>query len=421
MPRTVSSAEVGVGAGEHAVLFYERDSDLAETVAGYLAGVLRAWGVAIVIATEGHRRAFGRELAAAGVDLAAGGEQAVVWLDAGEVLARFMPAGGIDAEAFDREVGAVVTKAAATGRPVCVYGEMVQLLWDGGQVVAALELERLWNELIAEQRCSLMCAYRSSSVSGVEHAEALQRVCELHSSVLHAPAGGVVPSGDGRSLGAEVLADFLPEPKAPRDARRFVTDTLRRKGHDAGLINDAQLVVSELATNAVIHACSAFSVGVRSSHRAARLSVRDASRRRPVIPDRASETGRGGRGLRLVAALAADWGVEAATTGKTVWAELEPRASHAPVRVVPTIFAADPPVPGRSTPRNGREWRSELSALYRQVADTLERSAELAERHAGQEQQRGPGHQRAAEVERQRAQRAREAVRRARALASRMG
>lgn len=200
-----------------------------------------------------------------------------------------------------------------------------------------------------------------------------------------------------------------------------MTDTLRRKGHDAGLINDAQLVMSELATNAVIHARSAFCVGVRSSHRGARLSVRDASRRRPVIPDRASETGRGGRGLRLVAALAADWGVlEAATTGKTVWAELEPRASHAPVRVVPTLFPADPPVPGRSTPRNGREWRSELSALYRQVADTLERSAELAEQHAGKEQQRGPGHQRVAEVERQRAQRAREAVRRARALASRM-
>jgi hypothetical protein len=257
-------------------------------------------------------------------------------------------------------------------------------------------------------------------VSGVEHGEALQRVCELHSSVLHAPAGGVVPSVDGRSLGAEVLADFLPEPKAPRDARRFVSDTLRRKGHDAGLINDAQLVVSELATNAVIHARSAFSVGVRSSHRGARLSVRDASPRRPVIPGRASETGRG-RGLRLVAALAADWGVlEAATTGKTVWAELEPRASHAPVRTVPTLFPADPPVPGRSTPRNGREWRSERSALYRQVADTLERSAELAEQHAGQEQQRGPGHQRAAKIERQRALRAREAVRRARALASRM-
>lgn len=129
-------------------------------------------------------------MVAAGVDLGAGGGQAVVWLDAGEVLARFMPAGGIDAEAFDREVGAVVTNAAATGRPVCVYGEMVQLLWDGGQVVAALELERLWNELIAEQRCSLMCAYRSSSVSRIEHAESLQRVCELHSSILHAPAAG---------------------------------------------------------------------------------------------------------------------------------------------------------------------------------------------------------------------------------------
>jgi hypothetical protein len=41
MPTMVSSAGVGVGAGEHEVLFYDDDADLAQVVAGYVAGALR--------------------------------------------------------------------------------------------------------------------------------------------------------------------------------------------------------------------------------------------------------------------------------------------------------------------------------------------------------------------------------------------
>ncbi len=176
---------MGAWAGDHFVQFYEDDSGLAELVGGHLAGAVKAGGVAIVIATEAHRRAFGARLAAAGIDLArADREEAVVWLDATEVMARFVPARGIDVEAFRREVGAVVAQAAASAGPVRVYGELVQLLWDAGRVVAALELEALWNDLVREHHCSLMCAYRRSSVSGCGHAGALQRVCELHSSVL---------------------------------------------------------------------------------------------------------------------------------------------------------------------------------------------------------------------------------------------
>lgn len=183
--RAGGTGDVGAGAGDHFVQFYERDSALAQLVGGYLARAIQAGGVAIVIATEAHRRAFGARLAEAGIDLPrAEREQLVVWLDAGEVLARFMPAGGIDVEAFGREIGSVVAQGAAMGRPVRVYGEMVQLLWEAGMVVAAVELEELWDDVVREHHCSLMCAYRRSSVSGCEQAGALQRVYGLHSSVL---------------------------------------------------------------------------------------------------------------------------------------------------------------------------------------------------------------------------------------------
>jgi hypothetical protein len=67
---------------------------------------------------------------------------------------------------------------------------------------------------------------------------------------------------------------------------------------------------------------------------------------------------------------------------------------------------------------NGRVDRAELTALYLRVADTLERSAELAELHAIRHQHNGRGW--AVAVELERANRAREAARRGRALASRL-
>jgi serine/threonine-protein kinase RsbW len=246
----------------------------------------------------------------------------------------------------------------------------------------------LWNEVIGEHRCSLMCAYRSSSVSGDDYSEALARVCELHSMVFHAP----------------VSARFLPDSTAPRAAHHFVTDTLRRSGHAMALVNCAQLAVSESTTNAVIHARTAFSVAAQSSHQGVRVSVRDASPRQPVICDRASNRS-AGYGLRVVAALATDWGVKATGQGKTVWGQLQPNVP--PAHLLRWL-----------DPLSVRAGRSERSETYRRVADTLERSAVLLEPHVCDE--RDNGRQLAAVAELQRAERAREAAHRARDLASRM-
>jgi hypothetical protein len=81
--------------------------------------------------------------------------------------------------------------------------------------------------------------------------------------------------------------------------------------------------VTELATNAVIHARSPFSVTTRAAESGVRVAVRDASQIKPTVRDH-DPISFSGRGLRLVAALAVDWGVDVAADGKTVWAELQP-------------------------------------------------------------------------------------------------
>lgn len=317
---TVDVEEIGIGMGDHVVHFYEHEPDLARSVGRYLRDAVEADAVSIVIATEPHRRAFTAELETAGINPAkAGSDGTLVMLDATATMAAFMPDGRIDHDAFRQVVGSIVRRASASGSPVRVYGEMVALLWEEGHVPAAIEVEELWNELAREVEFSLVCAYRSEAVQGAELAEALQRVCHLHSSVLHAPIRE--DQQEQSSAAREVSAQFAAEPGAPREARHFVAAALRRCGHDESLVDDAQLVVSELATNAVRHAGSPFSVTTRVGESSVRVSVHDASRVEPTLRDDGPLVP-SGRGVRLVAALSAKWGFELTADGKTVWAEL---------------------------------------------------------------------------------------------------
>jgi anti-sigma regulatory factor (Ser/Thr protein kinase) len=146
-------------------------------------------------------------------------------------------------------------------------------------------------------------------------------ICQLHSSVSSAPGADPIAIRD-RGIAHEASREFQPMDSAPRAARRFVEDALRRWGHDGWAVDDARLLVSELVTNAVIHTRSPFSVSLESQPSRLRVAVHDESSAVPRSGGQTLETARGGRGLQIVATLADDWGVMATPAGKTVWAEL---------------------------------------------------------------------------------------------------
>ncbi|AXE86628.1 hypothetical protein C1703_16615 [Streptomyces sp. Go-475] len=89
-------------------------------------------------------------------------------------------------------------------------------------------------------------------------------------------------------------------------------------------------VVAELASNAVLHGRVQgrdFRLGMKlHPDRTLRVEVTDArGDRMPRVPDPVADNAERGRGLRIVSAYAARWGVEAAPAhAKTVWAELSP-------------------------------------------------------------------------------------------------
>jgi hypothetical protein len=295
-----------VNVGRHVVQFYGRDEELVDRVTGYLLGALDGGGVAVVIATPEHRREFETRLGQAGVDLAgARDDGSYLALDAGQMLSELMVADKLDSVAFDRVTGAVIAAAGAGGRPVRAFGEMVALLWDDGLVNDAVQLEALWEELGARHPFSLFCGYRADSMA--RDIDAYAEVCRLH--------GEIVGSRSG------TIRTFAFSREAPAAARHFTVATLAAWGA-ADFADDAALVVTELAANAIVHARSAFTVILAVHDGVLRISVRDAG---PLDGAglRAGLRAAPLHGLAVVDAMASRWGVESlGNAGKTVWVDL---------------------------------------------------------------------------------------------------
>lgn len=320
----IEMQDIATDHGGHVVTFYEDDAELLAAVVPYLAAGLDGGDVAVVIVTEAHRRVFEAEILANGVDVSiAEANGSLLVFDAASTLAAIAIDGQIDRDAFHEVVGGPMRRAASRGRRLRAFGEMVALLWDAGAVLAAIELEALWNELGHELDFSLFCAYPSASVVGHEHAEALQQVCRMHTSVVQYPSGGACGSF-GHVPPTELTASFPAERESPGRARRLAACELRYWGHGEELVNEAALVLSELASNAVIHAGSPFTISVQAQDSLLRIAVRD------QCPALATANGDGGllvrapHGLAVIQALSAQWGVENTPdgAGKVVWAEL---------------------------------------------------------------------------------------------------
>jgi len=134
-------------------------------------------------------------------------------------------------------------------------------------------------------------------------------------------------SGDSRRGGdGPVEMDFLPSPESVRAARRFVLAAGWSEDRDVN--TRLATLVSELATNAILHARTPFRVRILPRNDAIRISVTDRSSDQPVTRSYA-DTQPAGRGLRIVESMADRWGVVPAGDGKTVWFEIDRVAASA--------------------------------------------------------------------------------------------
>lgn len=123
-------------------------------------------------------------------------------------------------------------------------------------------------------------------------------------------------SGDA----GEIEKRFPPEPESAPAARSFVLSAVNTGHEDAE--TRLATVVSELATNAILHARTPFRVRVEQDRTKIRVSVIDQS---PAPPTKKSYEPRHptGRGLLIVESLADRWGISPNKYEKTVWFEID--------------------------------------------------------------------------------------------------
>jgi serine phosphatase RsbU (regulator of sigma subunit) len=129
----------------------------------------------------------------------------------------------------------------------------------------------------------------------------------------------------GRRAAAPQLAVTISssDPRSLHEARQALRTALHRWSLGS-LADTAELLASEMATNALLHTqgdATLTARPVRNGGRAVRIAVTDTS---PTSPQRraATEQSTSGRGLMLIEELATDWGVEPRGNGKRVWCEI---------------------------------------------------------------------------------------------------
>jgi len=122
------------------------------------------------------------------------------------------------------------------------------------------------------------------------------------------------------------VRSYPPEPESVTKARVFVLEALRSFPED--IIDRAEIMVSELATNALRHTGTPFTVSVSTTPDHIRVEVTDAGGGRPRKQS-PSPLETSGRGLQIVEALADHWEVvPAQPSGKTVLFDLHPSVTR---------------------------------------------------------------------------------------------
>jgi anti-sigma regulatory factor (Ser/Thr protein kinase) len=134
-----------------------------------------------------------------------------------------------------------------------------------------------------------------------------------------------VPAAGGSVARSDL---FACNPASVKAARHFVEECVELLGLRS--LPDIQLMVSELATNAVVHSAAQFDVTIeRLNERAARVEVRDFGAGLPQYLKRGSMAERG-RGLQIIDLLAETWGIDSRPggRGKSTWFVVASGHSH---------------------------------------------------------------------------------------------
>jgi len=175
-------------ARRHEVVFYSDDAGLLDDLTRFIGAALEAGNAAVVVATKSHRDSLLLRLQAHGLDMDAAIEEGrYIALDAAGALPTFMIRDAPDPVRLLKALGDLISTAAKAVKGkqarVAIFGEMCHLLWAQGNAEAAIQVEKLGNELAKRYDVDILCGYSVRNVPTGMDSHIFQRICAEHSNV----------------------------------------------------------------------------------------------------------------------------------------------------------------------------------------------------------------------------------------------
>ena len=198
---------------DHIVQLYQDQDFLSRAVCRFAGPALANGEGVILIPTPTHWNAFRPRLEAEGVDVQAAQERGqLMVVDANQLLPRFMRDAMPDPPVFNGVFTDVVGQARARGefQRLRVWGEMVGVLWERGDVAASMNLEDLFDQLGKKIDIAIFCSFLMDNFDGDVHAHMLPRLGTNHSHL--------IPVDDYGRL-ERAVAEALRETVGPDEAR----------------------------------------------------------------------------------------------------------------------------------------------------------------------------------------------------------
>lgn len=177
----------GAAPRDHIVQLYQDQQFLNRAVCRFAAAAIANGEGVILVPTVAHWDAFRPRLESEGVDVKAAEKRGQLTIvDADNLLPTFMRDGMPDSPVFLGLAANVVAQARGEGRypKVRWWGEMVNILWERGDVAASMNLEDLFDNLAHEQDIAIFCSFLMDNFDGDVHARMLPRLGENHSHLI---------------------------------------------------------------------------------------------------------------------------------------------------------------------------------------------------------------------------------------------
>lgn len=175
------------GPRDHIVQLYQDEQFLNRAVCRFAAAALANGEGVILVPTQAHWEAFRPRLEAEGVDVEAAQQRGQLTIvDADTLLPRFMREAMPDAPVFLGLAADVIAQARGGGRyqKVRWWGEMVNVLWERGDVAASMHLEDLFDQLAHQHDIAIFCSFLMDNFNGEVHSRMLPRLGENHSHLI---------------------------------------------------------------------------------------------------------------------------------------------------------------------------------------------------------------------------------------------